>query len=194
MTALVNLSKRLRPGQVYRRQQLARLSASVDRHLGQLLIEGRLERVARGLYMVPRKTRFGRAPAKPEKLVEGFLGSDRCLIVSPNAVNGLGVGTTQLYNEPVVSNCKRHGRYKLAGQTYDFRMRATVPARLSQEILLVDLLHNLERLAEDAAEILPRALIRAQMMDKKRLARAVRDVGSARAKRLLASVLKAAEA
>lgn len=194
MSALTELTKHLRPGQVYRRKDLARWSTSVDRHLKQLLADGRLEKVAVGLYMAPRKTRFGSAPAKPEKLVKTFLGDDRFLMVSPNAFNGLGVGTTQLHNEPVVYNRKRHGRYKLDGRTYDFRMRSTVPAQLSQEVLLVDLLHNLDRLPEDTTEVLPRALKRAEAMDKKRLARAVREFGSARAERLLAPVLQAVPA
>ncbi|HEX7857797.1 MAG TPA: hypothetical protein VF503_29310 [Sphingobium sp.] len=190
MTALAELKRHLRPGQVYRRKELARWSNAVDRHVRQLVSEGRLEKVANGIYMAPRKTRFGLAPAEPEKLVEAFLGDDRFLIVSPNAYNGLGVGTTQLHNVPVVYNHKRHGRFKLDGREYDFRMRTTVPAELSEEVLLVDLLHNLDRLPEDRSEVLPRALERARTMDRKRLARAVRDFGSARAERLLTPVLE----
>lgn len=189
MTALNALKKRLRPGQVYRRKELARWSNAVDRHLGQLLEEGRLEKVGPGLYMAPRKTRFGAAPAEPEKLVESFLGDDRFLMVSPNAYNSLGLGTTQLYNEPVVYNRKRHGRFELDGRTYDFRLRGYVPSRLSEEFLLVDLLHNLYRLPEDRAAVLPKALKRAEGMDRTRLARAVRDYGSVRGERLLAPVL-----
>lgn len=189
MPTLTELTNRLRPGQVYRRKDLARWSTSVDRHLRALVAEGRLEKVSGGLYMVPRKTRFGAAPAKPEKLVETFLGDDRFLMVSPSAFNGLGVGTTQLHNETVVYNRKRHGRFKLDGRVYDFRMRPTVPTRLSQEVLLVDLLHNLDRLPEDSGEVLPRALARARSMDRKKLAKAARDYGSARVERLLAPIL-----
>ena len=192
MTALAELKRRLRPGQVYRRKDLALWSNAVDRHMRQLVTEGRLEKVANGLYMAPRKTRFGVAPARPEKLVEAFLDDDRFLLVSPSAYNGLSVGTTQLYNVPVVYNHKRHGRFKLDGREYDFRMRSMVPSHLTQEVLLVDLLHNLERLPEDAEGVLPRALERAREMNRKRLARAVRDFGSARAKRLLSPVLHAA--
>ncbi|HEX4693616.1 hypothetical protein [Sphingomonas sp.] len=194
MSALTDLTKRLRPGQVYRRKDLARWSTSVDRHLRQLVDTGRLEKVSGGLYLAPRKTRFGNAPATEERLVESFLGDDRFLLVSPNAFNSLGVGTTQLHNEPVVYNRKRHGRYKLDGRTYDFRMRTAVPAQLSQEVLLVDLLHNLGRLPEDSRDVLPRALNRARKMDKKRLARAVREFGSVRAQRLLEPVLHSAAA
>tara|TARA_R110002051_G_scaffold226822_1_gene289374 strand:- start:1192 stop:1785 length:594 start_codon:yes stop_codon:yes gene_type:complete len=189
MTPRTDLKKRLRAGQVYRRKDLARWSSAIDRDLRLLLDEGRLEKVGPGLYMAPRKTRFGPAPARPEKLVEAFLGDDRFLMVSPNAYNSLGLGTTQLYNEPVVYNRKRHGHFKLDGRPYDFRMRASVPSRLSEEFLLVDLLHNLGRLPEDRAAVLPRALKRAHGMDRTRLARAVKDFGSARAARLLEPVL-----
>ena len=116
MSALNPLRKHLRPGQVYRRKELARWSKAVDRHLAQLVEEGRLEKVSGGLYMVPRETRFGKAAATDEELVGAFLGNDRYLLVSPNAYNGLGVGTTQLYNAPVVYNWKRHGRLDLDGR------------------------------------------------------------------------------
>ncbi len=191
MTALTDLTKHLRPGEVYRRRDLARWSTAVDRHLQRLLAEGRLEKVGAGLYMAPRKTRFGLAPADPQKLVEAFLGDSRFLIVSPNAYNSLGLGTTQLYNEPVVYNRKRHGRFELDGRWYDFRMRACLPAKLSTEVLLVDLLHNLDRLPEDQSSVLPRALARARGMNRNRLAKAVRQFGSARAQRLLEPVLEA---
>ena len=192
MSALSDLKRHLRPGQVYRRKDLARWSNAVDRHVRLLVDEGRLEKVSPGVYMAPRKTKFGAASARPEKLVETFLGDDRFLMVSPNAFNGLGVGTTQLYNEPVVYNRKRHGKFTLDGRVYDFRMRPSVPKVLSREVLLVDLLHNLDRLAEDKSAVLPRALERAKEMDRSRLARAVRDFGSARAERLLTPVLERA--
>ncbi|WP_233503557.1 hypothetical protein [Sphingomonas psychrotolerans] len=192
MSALAELKRHLRPGQVYRRKDLTRWSNAVDRHVRQLVEEGRLEKVSAGVYMAPRKTRFGAAPASPQKLVESFLGDDRFLMVSPSAFNGLGVGTTQLHNEPVVYNRKRHGRFKLDGRMYDFRLRSTLPKRLSKEVLLVDLLHNLDRLPEDKSAVLPRALAKAGEMDRGRLARAVKEFGSARAKRLLAPLLQPA--
>jgi hypothetical protein len=168
MTALAELKRRLRPGQVYRRKDLARWSNAVDRHVRALVDEGRLEKAGPGLYMVPRTTRFGPAPPKTEKLVESFLEDDRFLVVSPSAYTGLGVGATQLYNEPVVYNRKRHGRFTLDGRTYDFRRRASVPGKLTRELLLVELLHNLDRLPEDKATLLPRALSRARAMDRRR--------------------------
>ena len=168
MSALVELKRHLRPGQVYRRKDLARWSTAVDRHVRQLVDEGRLEKVSAGVYMAPRKTRFENAPS---------------------ALNSLGVGTTQLHNEALVYNHKRHGKFTLDGRVYDFRMRTSVPRRLSKEVLLVDLLHNNDRLPEDKSTVLPLALAKASEMDRVRLARAVKEFGSARAERLLAPVL-----
>lgn len=185
MSALAQLSKRLRPGRVYRRKDLAQWSASIDRHLQQLLAEGRLEKVSGGLYMAPRETRFGTAPASDEELVTAFLGDDRFLLVSPNAYNGLGVGTTQLYNAPVVYNHKRHGLMQLDGRPFEFRRRMSFPKTLSEEFLLVDLLHNLNSLAEDTEAVRERALQRAATMDLAKLKKAVRDYDSARARRQL---------
>ncbi|WP_135210283.1 hypothetical protein [Vitreimonas flagellata] len=190
MSALNPLRKHLRPGQVYRRKELARWSKAVDRHLAQLVEEGRLEKVSGGLYMVPRETRFGKAAAADEELVGAFLGDDRYLLVSPNAYNGLGVGTTQLYNAPVVYNRKRHGRLDLDGRPYEFRRRMSFPKTVSAEFLLVDLLHNLDRLAEDTDAVRERALARAAEMDATRLSKAVHDYDSARVRRLLAPVLE----
>lgn len=189
MSALGDLKKRLRPGGVYRRKDLARWSNAVDRHLQQLLKEGRLEKVSGGLYMAPRETRFGKAPATQQALVSSFLDDDKFLLVSPNAYNGLGVGTTQLYNAPVVYNRKRHGRLELDGRPYEFRRRMAFPKTANAEFLLVDLLHNLERLAEDTETVRARALDRAREMDRKRLAKALDEYDSARARKLLEPVL-----
>jgi len=185
MAALNKIAKRLRPGQAYRRADLARWSNAVDRHLAELVEEGRLVKVSGGLYMSPRKTRFGDASADPHKLVSSFLKDDRFLMVSPNAYNGLGVGTTQLYNETVVYNGKRHGRFELDGRVYDFRRKPFFPKSLSLEFLLVDLLNNFRRLAEDREGVLQRAKERAVEMDISSLRTAVKKYGGAFARREL---------
>lgn len=184
MAALNELKKKLRPGQVYRRADLARWSNAVDRHLRELLEEGRLVKVSGGLYRTPKRTRFGEVPADPAKLVERFLKDDRFLLVSPNAYNALGVGATQLYNETMVYNAKRRGRLELDGRWFDFRFRPHFPAKASEEFLLVDLIDNLDRLAEDQDALLEGVMARASEMDSKALEKAVRDYGGRRAKRV----------
>lgn len=170
MSALDDFRRQLQPGEVDRRRDLAKWSVNLDRHVRRLVQEGHLESVSRGLYLAPRQTRLGRAPARPEKLIEAFLKDDRFLLMSPNVFNGIGVGTTQLYNEPVVYNLRRHGRFELGGRPYDFRRRSSVPTGLNAEVLLVGLLLSMHRLAEDRTDLLPRVIDRARAMDPDRLA------------------------
>jgi len=70
MTKLQELRKRLRPGKVYRREDLAHWSTSVDRHLRQLLDAGDLTKLFTGLYHRPKQTVFGNAPAEDDALVQ----------------------------------------------------------------------------------------------------------------------------
>src|SRR6202046_5892455 len=116
MTKLEEFKRHLRPGRVYRREDLAQWSNAGDRHLRQLVDDGTLTKLAPGLYAYPKETAFGKAPAEDVKLVETFLRDSRFLLASPNAYNMLGVGTTQLYDKTVVYNHKRHGSFSLGGR------------------------------------------------------------------------------
>ena len=176
MSALNELKRHLRPGQVYRRADLLPWSNAVDRHLKQLVEEGTLTKLSGGLYYCPRRTSIGAAPADEEKLVEAFLKDHRFLLTSLNAYNALGVGSTQLYNETVVYNHKRHGRFKLGKRAFYFRVKPHFPSKLSEEFLLVDLVDNLDRLAEHKSSMLERVKKKAQRADHKALKKAVRRV------------------
>jgi hypothetical protein len=183
MTRLQELKKHLRPGQVYRRQDLARWSNSVDRHLKQLVTDGALTKLRTGLYLFPKETDFGKAPAEDEKLVETFLRDHRFLLASPNAYNALGVGTTQLYDKTVVYNHKRHGEFSLGGRKFEFRYKPTFPRKLTAEFLLVDLVNNIDQLAESREDILARVKKTAASYDAPRLRRAAREYGNMNTKR-----------
>lgn len=111
------------------------------------------------------------------------------LLASPNAYNGLDVGTTQLHNKTVVYNHKRHGKFTLGGRTYDFRMKPGFPRKLSREFLLVDLVNNLGQLGEDPQEVLQRVRDRVASSDPARLKKAAHAYGSERAKKFFARAL-----
>jgi hypothetical protein len=194
MTKVQELKRRLRPGRVYRREDLTQWSKAVDRHLRQLVDEGTLTKLAGGLYAYPKRTVFGKAPAEDGKLVATFLKDHRFLLASPNAYNSLGVGTTQLYDKTVVYNHKRHGEYSLGGRKFDFRVKPSFPRKLSKEFLLVDLVNNLDQLAESRKEVLERVKERAASYSKPRLQRAARDYGSVRTKKFFSKTLSAPEA
>ena len=174
MKSLDNLKKRLRPGQVYRRADLEKWSKSVDRDLAKLVEDGTLTKVSRGLYEFPKMSRFGVLPPQPEKLVKAFLKDDDFLLTSPNDYNSLGLGTTQLYNVQFVYNHKRHGRFELDGQVFDFKMKARFPKQVTTEFLLVELVNNLKSLAEDHEKLLRRVRVKAPQMNTRRLATAVK--------------------
>jgi hypothetical protein len=184
MTKLEQLRRHLRPGQVYRRGDLVQWSNAVDRHLKQLVSDGTLTKLRPGLYSFPKQTDFGKAPPEDNKLVKTFLKDDRFLLATPNAYNSLGVGTTQLYDKTVVYNHKRHGKFSLGGRKFDFRMKASFPTVLSREFLLVDLVNNLDGLAESKEEVLARVRERVGMYDVLRLRRAARNYGKVGTKKL----------
>lgn len=173
------------PGTLYRRSELEQFSTSVDRHLGQLVKEGTLKKVGPGLYLHPEKSKWGEKSTEDKKLVEAFLKDDRFLIFSFNSYNGLGLGTTQLYNQTVVYNHKRHGNFKLGNRTFDFRMKPDFPVEFNKESLLVDMLNNLSELAEDS-EVVVRALEKKlSTFDRQSLENAVKLYGKVKTKKLV---------
>jgi hypothetical protein len=172
-STLDHLKRRLRPGRVYRREDLLPWSHSVDRHLKELTVDGTLQKLRNGLYYRPRKFEFGDAPADERELVRAFLKTDHFVVTSPNAYNQLGLGTTQLYNKRVVYNQKRHGTFPLGNRMITFERRMNIPRQMSPEFLLVDLVNELGDLAEDQDAVLSRVREKAKEMDPKKLSRAV---------------------
>ena len=190
MSKLDRLKSHLKPGQVYRRTDLTKWSKAVDRHVQELVKDGTFKKVSTGVYYYPKKTAFGDAPADEETLVKTFLKDDRFLVTSPNAYNSLGVGTTQLYNKRVVYNHKRHGEFKLGNRSFSFRVKPHFPKKLTSEFLLVDLVNNLDSLAEEPRLVLEKVTNKMKTMDVKKLKRNLSEYGSAKAKRLLTPALE----
>ena len=193
MSKLEQLERHLKPGRAYRRADLVRWSTSVDRHLKQLVESGTLKKLSGGLYVYPKETAFGPAPASDKDVVSAFLKEDTFLLASPNAYNSLGVGTTQLYDKTVVYNHKRHGEFQLGNRKFTFRMKPRFPKSLTKEFLLVDLVNNVDQLAEAKDEVLKRVVQRAASSDRRRLRRAVREYGSERTKKFFDRALGPSE-
>jgi len=193
MTKLDELKRHLKPGQAYRRADLARWSTSVDRHLKQLVESGTLRKLSGGLYAFPKETAFGPAPASDKDVVGAFLKDNKFLLASPNAYNSLGVGATQLYDKTVVYNHKRHGEFQLGSRKFAFRVKPRFPKALAPEFLLVDLVNNVDQLAEAKADVLKRVTQRAASTDRRRLRRAVREYGNVRTQKFFANALGADE-
>lgn len=193
MTKLNELKQRLKRGKVYRRDELTKWSKSVDRHLDLLLKDGTLQKLSQGLYYFPKESVFGMTPPEEEMLVRSFLKDDRFLLTSPNSYNSLGVGTTQLYNKRTVYNHKRTGEFKLGNQKFSFHVKPHFPKKLTQEFLLVDLVNNLGKLAEDQEAILKNVFSKIQTMDTKKLTHSVLEYGNAKAKKMLLPLINRPE-
>jgi hypothetical protein len=191
MNKLQELKKHLKRGKVYRRADLSKWSKSVDRHLDELVQEGTLQKLSQGLYYYPEVTVFGETPPEEVVLLRSFLKDKRFLVTSLNAYNSLGVGTTQLYNSKTVYNHKRHGDFNLGGMTFSFRVKPHFPLKATPEFLLVDLLNNLDQLAEDPKEVVSKLRLKAKTMDAKKLKKSLQEYGSVKAKKLLEPVITA---
>lgn len=192
MKELVKFKRQLEKGKVYRRSELAQLSNAVDRHLAELVSQEFLRKVAPGTYYYPKESVFGKVPAEETQLVSSFLKNDDFLLTTPNAYNALGVGTTQLYNKLVVYNHKRHGVFKLGNHDFHFFRKPRFPKVATPEFLLVDLLNNLDQLAEDKDQVLNKALKKVSGLDAKKLATAATRYGTIKTKKQLQPLLKTA--
>ena len=187
MEALIN---HIKPGRVYRRSDLEFFSTAIDRHLNQLKNAGALKKLGQGLYYVPKESKFGLVPPDDKELVKCFLIDESFLLLSPNAYNSLGLGTTQLYNTTWVYNHKRRGEFKFNGKTFIFKTKSAFPKKISKEYLVVDLLNNLKELAEDPENLVPTFLSRLKNFDPKKLMVATQLYGSGFTKKLIMVALR----
>lgn len=110
-------------------------------------------------------------------------------MVNAIGIYRLGVGTTQLYNQKTAYNHKRHGDFNLGGKTFYLRVKPHIPRKATLEFLLVDLLNNLDQLAEDPKEVVSKVCFRAKTMDQRKLKKSLQEYGSAKAKKLLERVV-----
>lgn len=185
MLVVENLKKKLRQGKVYRREDLAQHSTSIDRHLAELVADGSLSKLAQGLYYKPKHTVFGMAPPDDDELIRAFLKGDDYLITSPNYYNLLGLGTTQLYNTKLIYNHKKHEDVKLGNRVFAFRRKAKFPKKLTKEYLLVDMLNNIKDLAEDQGQIIDTLKEKIESFDKSAVLKNVKKYGTIATKKMI---------
>lgn len=176
-TAAQKLKNEMKPGRVYRRQELASFSNNLTLDLNKLLHKNELVRAAPGLYYQPKMTQLGPLPASPEELVRAFLNDKDFLLTSLDDYNPLGLALTQLYNEAIVYNRKRHGRFVLDGRQFSFRRPRNFPPRLSKEFLFVDVLNNKNELLEDTSQLETLLAKQAPKLDRKELLAAANSYG-----------------
>ena len=90
----------------------------------------------------------------------------------------MGLGLTQLYNSVVVLNHKRHGVFTLGSKEFDFRRpNHGFPRKLTTEFLLVDLLNNLNELAEDTSFVKEKIQKNLSHFDQNKVLRMAKQYG-----------------
>lgn len=188
MSQVREIKKLLQKGKVYRRADFNKWTGSVDRILAALVQEGTIQKLTTGIYHYPKYSAFGKVPPDEEELISAFLRDNRFLVTSLNSYNSLGIGTTQLYNKKIVYNHKRHGLYQLGNLQFDFRIRRNFPTKLSLEFLVVDLVNNLDQLAEDIPDILERLHTKIGQMDQAIIKKSLDAFGNPKTKRLMLQI------
>ena len=184
------LRQYIKPGHVYRRSDLEYYSSAIDRHLVMLTKEESLVKLSQGLYYAPKSSKFGPVPPDDALLVESFLKDSDFLMIKPNMYNALGLGLTQLYNTTWVYNHKRKGEFKFNGKTFEFKIKSSFPNQLTKEFLLVDLLNNLDELAEDQHQTIKSLPPNLSSFNDDELMRVTQQYGSGRTKQLLKSIYR----
>jgi hypothetical protein len=140
----------LQPGRVYRTRQLR--SANPARLAKRLVAEGQLQQLARGLFVHPRKGRFGQVPPDDAEVVRAFLDGGPFVLTGPERWNALGLGSTALFAAPLVYNKKRSGRFMLGGRPFDLR-RVEFPNTQTPEWFAIDLLEHADQAGVSRAEL-----------------------------------------
>ncbi len=131
----------LEPGKVYRTSDLAAWGRNPSRLAKRLEREGVLVRLAHGVFLHPRQSRFGSVPPDDDSLMRSFLGGAPFVMTGPERWNPLGLGSTAVFPARLVYNTKRSGEFTLGGRRFILR-RVSFPENPTPEWSVVDLLEH----------------------------------------------------
>lgn len=136
-----HLEPTLRSGRVYRTADLRAWSANPTRLAKALVRKGRLQPLAQGLFVHPKRGRFGAVPPTDEEVMRAFLHGTPFVFTGPEQWNAIGLGNTATFAVTLVYNLKRSGEFMLGGRRFLLR-RVRFPRRPTPEWYAVDLIEN----------------------------------------------------
>ena len=90
----------------------------------------------------------------------------------------------------MVYNHKRHGIFKLGNRSFEFRVKPRFPKKVDKEFLLVDLLNNLDSLAENKGNVLAMVEKQLNKFEISKLQKTVSAYGAGRTKKRVSSWLR----
>ncbi len=183
----------LLPGRVYRTRDFKVWGANPTRLARRLVQEGRLQRLAHGMFCVPKRSRFGLVPPEDRDILSAFLGSDEFLLTGPLYWNALGLGSTAVFPLTLVYNTRRSGVFTFGRRRYQLR-RVRFPMPPSPEWYTVDLLEHHE-MAGVSQRLLATALagaLRQARLDQDTLLGMAREYATKRTLHLVEQAIGAA--
>ena len=142
----------LEPGRVYRTRDLQSWGANPTRLARRLVREGRLERLAQGLFYAPRSSRFGPVPPEDTEILSRFLDGDDFVLSGPPYWNALRLGATANYPVVLVYNTRRSGEFILGRRRFLLR-RVRFPPRPTPEWYVIDLFEHREMAGVSGARL-----------------------------------------
>ena len=143
---------KLKRGKAYRTRDLARYGKNPSRLAKRLVTEGRLQPLARGLFVHPERSKFGQVPPGREELMRAYLNKGRFIFSGPEQWNALGLGSTAMFASQLVYNETRSGEVKLGGRSFTLR-RVAFPDAPTAEYYAVDLMKNHRKAGISLAQI-----------------------------------------
>jgi hypothetical protein len=142
----------LEPGRVYRTRDLAAWTANAPRLAKRLVQAGTLMPLAQGLFVHPKRSRFGVVPPTDYDLMRAFLDGSPFVFTGPDRWNALGLGSTAVFAVPLVYNRKRSGTFELGGRRFVLR-RVAFPENPPPEWFVVDLLEHADQAGAARADL-----------------------------------------
>jgi hypothetical protein len=186
---------KLKPGRVYRTQELLRWGRNATRLARRLERMKLLLSLGHGLYFRPEQSRFGPVPPTDEEVLRGFLKGAPFLLSGSSRWNALGLGSSAVAAEQLVYNTKRTGTFRFGNRAYRFR-RVRFPRSPAPEWFAVDLLQNHELAGVGLGQLregLERAL-RAGRLRAQQLRESAARYGTRRTRSLIDDAIRAAGA
>ena len=129
------------PGRVFRTADLAAATKNPSRLAKQLVSEGILERLAGGLYGVPKDSKFGRLTPRSDDIIATFLKGAPYLLTGPEFWNATGLGSTAVFPVQIIYNRARSAKLDLGGRRFWF-VRKEFPPEPTPEWYAIDLIEH----------------------------------------------------
>ncbi|MCY3646767.1 MAG: hypothetical protein OXH07_07325 [Chloroflexi bacterium] len=182
----------LEPGHVYRTRDLSQWTSNPARLARRLVERGQFKPLAQGLFVHPRKSRFGAVPPADEEVMRAFLDGP-FVLTGPERWNALGLGTSAAFAAQLVYNTKRSGEFTFGGRRFLLR-RVAFPEHPSPEWFVVDLFQHAEQAAADRDDLTTAldSAVRSRRFDPELLRSMAREYGSLDTQARVASALGAA--